>query len=96
MREEKNIVQDSDAQNLYFCGHCKISLISLQDLKDHLGTSHSKESTTSESRNANIKFKCKVCHLELASKDNLRKHQKFVHDLTCCLREPQEMSGIKN
>ena len=73
--EEMDSVQDSIANNQYFCGHCKMSLMSLQDLKEHLETLHS------QPKNASTKFACKVCHLELASKKSLRHHKKYVHDM---------------
>ena len=45
----------------YFCGHCKISVSSLQDLKNHLGNSHKNNPENVKKEKSTNNHKCDAC-----------------------------------
>ena len=73
---------------LYNCGHCNIALISLNDLKDHLMTSHknfekiksngNQEAKNNDSQRQKI-FKCNSCDKEYKTRSALGQHVKVSH-----------------
>ena len=56
----------------YFCGHCKISVASLQDLKDHLGNIHKNDAKDIEKDKSTNNHKCDACIKSFPSRRHLK------------------------
>ena len=63
----------------YFCGYYKLSLTSLQGLKDHLNTIH--KDTAFKTVKSRKPAKCDKCDKVLSSHDKLLRHIKSVHEI---------------
>ena len=72
----------------YNCGHCSVALNSLEDLKEHLITSHKNVEKSNSSSNQEAKnndsqrqkiFKCNSCDKEYKTRSALGQHVKVSH-----------------
>ena len=63
----------------YSCGHCKIKLSSITDLKSHLFDSHSKSVGRKNNQKGRLR-KCETCNKELLSSYLLKLHILSVHE----------------